>query len=238
MIKITEFTQSPLSTMGNKAAYCYGMEDKPKRFRKIAERCLEEGHGRVTEFATIDLEISGYSAKVIRELYTHVIGTTRLQASTRYIDYSKQFGYVTPRTIEKDETAKEIWDNAMENIRYSMKALEELGVPVEDLTNLLPLAYETKMVLKINVRALIHMFHVRSCTCAYPEFRRLMADIKIAIYGLGDEEWEYLCDNYFQPKCIHLGYCEEEKRHCGIRPKKSDVFRMIDKMMSGDVVEG
>ncbi|MGL6131949.1 MAG: hypothetical protein ACRCZ9_10085 [Fusobacteriaceae bacterium] len=68
MIKIRNYTQLPLTHIGNVAAYCYGMEDKKNRFRKIAERCLLEGHHRVTEFADLEIEIDGYSAKVIREL--------------------------------------------------------------------------------------------------------------------------------------------------------------------------
>lgn len=67
-IKTNKTTMNPLSEMGECAAYCYGMEDKPNRFINIAKRCLAENHGRVTEFVNIEMEISGYSAKVIREL--------------------------------------------------------------------------------------------------------------------------------------------------------------------------
>lgn len=227
MIRITNYTEKPLTTMGNKAAYCYGMEDKVSRFRKIAERCLAEGHGRVSEFATIDFEISGYSAKVIRELYTHVVGTTKLQSSTRYIDYSKQFKYITPNTIKKNPEALQVWDSAMETISDAMDDLKLLGIPVEDFTNLLPLAYDTKMVLKMNVRALIHFAHVRLCTCSYPEMRVLANDIKKAIIDLGDDEWTFLAKEYLVPKCIANLYCDEETRNCGIRPKKSDVLELL-----------
>ncbi|MGL4999462.1 MAG: FAD-dependent thymidylate synthase [Cetobacterium sp.] len=147
------------------------------------------------------------------------MGTSRVQSSTRYIDYSKQFNYVTPNTIKRNVEADEIWIKTMETISETMNKLKELGVPVEDLTNILPLAYTTKMVLQINVRALIHMFHVRSCTCAYHEFRAFMVELKMLLKSQ-DEEWEYLCDNYFVSKCIASGFCEEITRHCGIRPKK------------------
>lgn len=55
------------------------------------------------EFPQIYLEISGYSARVIRELYTHISGApTRLQASTRYIDYTNEgFDCIIPKSIEK-----------------------------------------------------------------------------------------------------------------------------------------
>lgn len=219
MIKILDITKNPLTHMGMIAGICYG-QDNPKRFRKIAERCLSEGHGRVSEFANVTIEIDGYSAKVIRELYTHIIGTNRVQSSTRYIDYSQQFEFITPKTVEKDKLALDVWNNTMVDISLAMERLKELGVPVEDFTNLLPLAYTTKMVLNINIRALIHMFHVRACTCAYWEYRDLMRELK-DILSQQDDEWKYISDNYFVPKCIANGFCDEGTRHCGIRPLKN-----------------
>lgn len=221
MIRIIEYTENPLTHIGGIAGICYG-QDNPKRFRKIAERCLAEGHGRVSEFADITIEIDGYSAKMIRELFTHCVGTSRVQSSTRYIDYSKgQFEYVTPSSVIKSGK-EDIWHKAIMEVNKAMNILKDSGVPVEDFTNLLPLAYTTKMVLKINLRALIHMFHVRACTCAYWEFRNFMKDLKMELSKLGDE-WEFLSKEYFVPKCIANGYCDEKMRNCGIRPLKGGV---------------
>ncbi|MGL5751528.1 MAG: FAD-dependent thymidylate synthase [Paraclostridium sp.] len=219
MIKILDITKNPLTHMGMIAGICYG-QDNPKRFRKIAERCLSEGHGRVSEFANVTIEIDGYSAKVIRELYTHIIGTNRVQSSTRYIDYSSGgFEYTVPESVSKDLHSRMIWDNVMNTIQASMNQLKEKGVPVEDFTNLLPLAYTTKMVLNINIRALVHMFNVRACTCAYWEYRDLMKELK-SVLSQQDDEWKYISDNYFVPKCVAIGFCDESTRHCGIRPLK------------------
>lgn len=218
MIKIINHTKNPLTFVGGVSGVCYGQTNE-KRFRKIAERCLEEGHGRILEFADITIEIDGYSAKMIRELYTHISGTSRVQSSTRYIDYSNQFEYVTPRTIKRNEEALKIWEDTMKTINSAMQKFKELDIPTEDLTNVLPLAYTTKMVLKINLRAIIHMFHVRACTCAYWEYRDFMRELKNVLSNL-DEEWKFLADNYFVPKCIASGYCDEYKRHCGLRPLK------------------
>lgn len=110
----------------------------------------------------------------------------------------------------------------MEAIQKGMDSMKELGVPIEDFTNALPIAYSTKMILKINLRALIHMFHVRSCTCAYLEYRELMKELKKEIFMLEDEEWVFLAKEYFVPKCIASGYCDEITRCCGIRPIKKE----------------
>ena len=222
MIKILNYTHNPLTTIGGIAGVAYNSTN-PKRFRKIAEVCMKEGHDRVTEFADVTISISGYSAKVVRELYTHIIGTSRLQASTRYIDYSKSFNNIVPLTVKGNKKAKEVWDKTIDSISNGMRELKELGIPTEDLTNLLPLAYDTTMVLKINLRALIHMFHVRACTCAYWEYRLLMSELKNVLKEL-DDEWSFIADEYFVPKCIASGYCTEKTRHCGLRPLKEDII--------------
>lgn len=219
-IRILNYTQNPLTTIGGIAGICYNQNNQ-KRFRNIAERCLAEGHGRISEFADITIEIDGYSAKMIRELYTHISGTSRVQASTRYIDYSNgMFDYIIPNTVMSNSKAEEVWHETMINICRSMNKLKELNIPVEDYTNLLPLAYSTKMVLKINLRALIHMFNVRACTCAYWEYRKFMKYLKNELIKL-DDEWNFLCKEYFVPKCIAMGYCNENKRNCGLMPLKN-----------------
>ena len=83
-------TKTPLQMIGEMAGICWGsdIEDQKKNYKRAID-CIESGHGRVIEFPDVYMELSGYSAKVIRELYTHIGGQpTRLQASTRYINYT------------------------------------------------------------------------------------------------------------------------------------------------------
>ena len=102
-----------------------------------------------------------------------------------------------------------------------MKKLEEeLGIPREDAAMLLPLGMETKIVDKRNLRNLIDMSHQRMCTRAFWEYRELMRDLCTALREYS-EEWAYLVDNYFLPKCEVSGYCTE-KKSCGRKPKKED----------------
>lgn len=98
------------------------------------------------EYPNVEMIIDGYSAKTIREYYTHIVGASRLQASTRYIDYSKGngFDYVTPQSISNDEDVAATWHSVMSYINTNIQYLINNGVPVEDATMLLPLAYCTK----------------------------------------------------------------------------------------------
>ena len=109
VIILDETTRNPITLIGKRAGVCWGADvtDDEKNYKR-GLACLSSNHGRTLEFINVEMVLEGYSARVIREWYTHIGGSpTRLQASTRYIDYSK-FDYVTPRKIEADRRALRI----------------------------------------------------------------------------------------------------------------------------------
>ena len=215
-----ETTKDPISLIGREAGVCWGgnITDAEKNYKRGID-CLTSGHGRTWEYPQVFMILDGYSARVIREFYTHIAGgPTRLQASTRYINYQKGFPYVTAPTIKGNAEAEKIYDDAMNDILVAMQKLESLGLPREDIGMLLPLGMETKVVVRTNLRNLIDMSHQRMCTRAYWEYRKLMKDM---IEALSDysEEWKYLAEKYFLPKCEVAGFCTEAKC-CGRKPRK------------------
>ncbi|MGL6167417.1 MAG: FAD-dependent thymidylate synthase [Fusobacteriaceae bacterium] len=226
MIKIIRYTEEPLNMMGCYAGFCYDTTNT-KLFERIARQCLDENHGRVQEFPDIHFEFSEFSGKVIREIFRH-IHLTGLQASTRYIDM-ENFKYQTPPSIKNNEEALTEWNKGMDNIKEVVGKLKKLGVPTEDFSNIIPLAYDTKGVMKIGLRELIHIFGVRSCTCAYHEARKFCAELKKEIIALGNPQWTYLAENFLVPKCDSKLFCEEEKRwsQCKRHPKKSQVKKVL-----------
>ena len=217
---IKETTKNPITLMGERAGICWGsdLSDQEKNYKRGLD-CIISGHGRVMEYVNVELILDGYSARVIREWYTHIGGApTRLQASTRYINY-QNFDYVIPPKIEADPVAKEKYVQAMEMITQTCAELEsECEIPREDAALLLPLGMTTKIVDKHNVRSPIEMSHQRMCTRAYWEYRQLMQDICKALSDYS-EKWKYLVDHYFMPKCEVSGFCTERKS-CGRKPKK------------------
>ena len=216
---LPETTRDPISLIGRRAGVCWGadIEDPQKNYRRGLD-CLESNHGRTLEFVNVEMVLDGYSARVIREWYTHIGGApTRLQASTRYINY-EDFPYVSPGKIEKTEQAQAVYRNVMSSIAEGLRQLEEMGIPREDAGMLLPLGMETRVVDKRNLRNLIDMSHQRMCSRAYWEFREMFSDVLRALRGISDE-WQLIVDQYMMPKCELLGYCPE-KRGCGRKPKK------------------
>lgn len=219
---LPETTKNPITLMGMRAGTCWNanITDNEKNYKRGLD-CIKSGHGRVMEFVNVEMIIDGYSAKVLREYYTHIGGSpSRLQASTRYIDYSKGngFDYVTPQSISKDEDVAATWHSVMRYVNTNIQHLINNGVPIEDATMLLPLAYSSKMVDKRNLRNLVDMSRVRMCNRAYHEYRQMFTDICNALREYSDE-WKWIVDNLFYAKCDEVGYCTENKS-CGRKPKK------------------
>ena len=219
---LPETTKYPITLMGRRAGVCWGADttNDEKNYKRGLE-CLKANHGRVMEFVNIEMIIDEYSARVIREWYTHIGGMpTRLQGSTRYINY-KDFKYVTPEKIINNEEAKIVYDNVMSVISYGLQYLENLGIPREDSAMLLPLGMETTEVDKRNLRNAIDMSRQRTCRRAYWEYRKLFKEYCQVLSDYSDE-WKYIVDNYMMPKCEVLGYCPE-KKSCGRKPIKLEV---------------
>lgn len=227
MGKITimdETSSYPIQLIGKVSGICYGSntEDKVKNYKRGLD-CLENNHGRTLESVDIYMVLDGYSAKTVREFYTHIGGSPmRLQSSTRYIDYAnKGLPYVIPPKIEANPEAKKIFIDTLNTITTAANKLEnDFGIAKEDASMLFPFAMESKFVVKCNLRMLIEMSHQRMCNRAFWEYRQLMKDLCQALKAR-DEEWGYIIDTYMKPKCDILGYCPE-KFSCGRRPKKED----------------
>jgi len=215
---LPETTKDPISLIGRRAGICWGADisDPVKNYKRGLD-CLESEHGRTLEFPDVELLLDGYSARVIREWYTHIgCLPTRLQASTRYINY-KNPSYIIPPSIENNEFAKIRYINTMNMLFETLGALEDIGIPREDAANILPLGMTTRIVDKRNLRNYIDMSHQRMCNRALWEFRGLFSDIRKELREYSDE-WKEIVDGYLIPKCEYRGFCTE-KYSCGRKPK-------------------
>ncbi len=233
MIKILdETTKNPITKIGMMAGVCWGgnIEDPEKNYKRGMD-CILSEHGRTLEYPDVEMIIDGYSARCIREWYTHIGGApTRLQSSTRYVKWSEdgmtEKTFVTPPSVKKAagagtpeaaalDAAKADFEKAFINL---VQSAETAGVPREDIAMYYPLGMTTRIVDKRNMRNLVEMSHQRLCTRAYWEYRQLMNDICKALSEYS-EEWNWVVDNLMMPKCEVVGFCKE-KKSCGRRPKK------------------
>lgn len=215
---LPETMKDPITIIGRNIGICYGSDisDNEKNYKR-GLNSIKAGHGRVLEFAEVYMSIQEVSARTIRQFYTHIGGSpTRVQESTRYIDY-KDFNIITPPKIKANEQANEIFHKSAENIKQTMSQLKDLGIAKEDIAMLLPLGMETGVCCKHNMRNLTNMYEQRVCRRAYQEYRELMLSICAALQNYSPE-WRELCNLLFKCKCQKTGYCVEEYS-CGMMPK-------------------
>lgn len=219
---MTEYmTDKPITMIGRMAGECYGSDtsDDEKNYKRGLD-CLADNHGRTFEFPDIYAKFEGFSARVIREWYTHIGGMpTRLQASTRYINYDN-FASIVPPEVQDNPKALRVYNSVIKVIRWGYKKLLELKIPKEDAANILNLGMTTTIVDKRNLRNLMDMHPNRMCKRAYWEFRELLKQYDRELRNISDE-WEYIVDNYFKPKCVELEYCPES-RTCGMMPRRGE----------------
>lgn len=216
---LPETTKNPITLMGQRAGICWNanVSDDEKNYKRGVD-CIKSGHGRVMEYVNVEMVLDDYSARVIREWYTHLGGApTRLQASTRYINY-ENFGYIVPNSINRNEEALTVYTRVMNFISAGLQDLDNIGIPREDASMILPLGMTTKIVDKRNLRNIIDMSRQRMCNRAYWEYRELFKDLCNALREYSDE-WKWIVDNLFHAKCDEVGYCTEAKS-CGRKPKK------------------
>lgn len=217
-----ETTKNPITLIGARAGYCWGADvsDAGKNYKRGLD-CIASDHGRTMDFPNIEAVFEGYSARVIREFYTHIgCLPTRLQASTRYIDYTN-FDYVIPHTIKNNPEALRLYTDLMSDISRTNADLLSLGIPKEDVALELPLGMTTTIVDKRDLRNVIDMSRNRMCARANWEFREMFVNDYLGALKEYSKEWNYLIRLCMKPKCEVLGYCPERKG-CGRYPKKEN----------------
>ena len=111
-------------------------------------------------------------------------GFTHQFVSTRQASYAQQsqrtvtmegFTYYTPPRLELkvNESAKLIYDQAMEMINMWYQNMLELGIPAEDARGILPTNIHTNIVAKFNLRTLSEMAKSRLSPRAQGEYQEV-----------------------------------------------------------------
>ena len=111
--------------------------------------------------------------------------------------------------MEDDEEASKVFDEAIEAVIEGYQKLLEMGIPAEDARYLLPNAAETKIVITMNIRELLHFFSLRCCNRAQWEIRELAHKMLELVKPTAP----YIFMDAGAP-CVR-GNCPEGKMTCG-----------------------
>ena len=179
-VELLYHTPDPERAIATAARLCYApvgaaelMETMPEeRMRSVLATIMESGHFSTLEHASYTFAIDGVSRALTHQLVRHRIASFN-QQSQRYVKFKDGVDVVTPDTIASDPEKKAIFDEAIAACVGAYEKLLDAGVPAEDARYLLPNAAESKIVVTMNIRELLHFFSLRCCNRAQWEIREM-----------------------------------------------------------------
>lgn len=130
---------------------------------------LPEAHQSPLEHVSFTFAIEGVSRALLAQITRHRIASFSVQ-SQRYVEMDG-FGCVTPPSIAANQDALDEYEHFMDRADLVYTYLRSCGIPAEDARFVLPNACETRMIVTMNARELLHFFSLRCCKRAQWEIR-------------------------------------------------------------------
>jgi thymidylate synthase ThyX len=222
-VRIISCTVDPIDNIASAYAITRGLSyeeykekyNTPKKKQDLIIGCLESGHMSGLEFATIDVEVLGFSRvfevdKVRSRLASYEIEAGRFTAA-------RDFAVVVPPGIS-DEKAEE-------RRLVVKKWFEEdiaAGIDPRIARYFTYQGLQRRGRISKNLRAWIETGWNRICSNTQWEYRYFYKLLKEAMIDLGGDY--YFFAQLLQPKCMRFGYCPEVWESCGLMPKKKAVL--------------
>lgn len=162
-------------------------------YRTFIDNLRKRGHESPLEFGEIMYDITT-SRDVLAELSRHRIGIALAVESQRYVNESKDEGgikfirplfyvpfdpYYDYGVPNETYEASRLWDDAMSLAEDEYNRMITLGMKNQDARKVLPNSTACRIMMKVNLRELLHIYALRSSPAAYPEMAELMRLLKI-----------------------------------------------------------
>jgi thymidylate synthase (FAD) len=215
-VRLLNHTPDPERAIAAAARLCYApvgaaelleqMSDEA--VRRVLKTIITSGHTSALEHASYTFAIDGVSRALTHQLVRHRLASYN-QQSQRYVTYAEEPAFVVPPAIAEDPSAAAAFSAATHAAFDAYRALLDAGVKPEDARYLLPNAMETKIVVTMNVRELLHFFELRCCKRAQWEIRELA----LAMLELAEPTAPYVFMD--AGASCRRGACREGKMTCG-----------------------
>ena len=214
-VTLITHTPEPEKVIASAAKLCYSSSDiktlmdglTVEKVESFIKKLTDLGHQSPLEHCTFTFGVEGVSRALSHQLVRHRMASYS-QKSQRYVKEG-QFEYITPKSIEEDDMLYIMYIRLMKDIQEFYNSAIKRDVPAEDARFVLPNACETKLVMTMNIRSLLHFFEERCCERAQWEIRQ-MADMMLDIC-------KEVAPNLFAKagaSCVR-GKCKEGKMCCG-----------------------
>ena len=173
-------TPEPERAVATAARLCYApvggrelMESlTDEKIRKVLTTIMASGHFSTLEHASYTFAVEGVSRALTHQLVRHRLASYN-QQSQRYVKFKEEPPIVRPASVDTNPEAAQAFDEAIEACWQAYDKLVQAGIPAEDARYILPNACETKIVVTMNIRELMHFFSNRCCNRAQWEIREL-----------------------------------------------------------------
>ena len=214
-VELLYHTPDPQRAVATAARLCYApvgaaelMETlSEERIEKVLRTILESGHFSTLEHASYTFAIDGVSRAMTHQLVRHRLASYN-QQSQRYVTFREEPEFIVPDSVVEAGAAEE-YDAAVRAAFAAYADLVERGVSAEDARYLLPNACETKIVVTMNIRELLHFFELRCCNRAQWEIREVACRMLELVRPTAP-----LIFAQAGPGCVK-GACPEGKMTCG-----------------------
>ncbi len=202
------------------ARLCYSDSDIKGLSEKVSaseqndfiEKLAGMGHYSVFEHVSFTFGAEGVSRALTHQLVRHRIASFS-QKSQRYVKEGSAFPYIMPPSVAGSSEAAAVFSDAMDYLAGVYSRLSRLGLPAEDARYVLPNACETKIIITMNARELLHFFSLRSCMRAQWEIRALSDRMLSLAFKAAPAIFKNA-----GPGCCGKG-CPEGKFSCGKAPQ-------------------
>ena len=215
-------TLSPEETVALAAKLCYSkstigdLQDRisQRDQSSFIEKLMNMGHESVLEHVSFTFGIEGVSRVLLAQLTRHRIASFSVQ-SQRYVSYENGFGFIIPESIEAlGNDAVKKYEEQMKTIegwyREWQQALGQQGEKSnEDARFVLPNACETRIIVTMNARELLHFFSLRMCSRAQWEIRNMAEQMFLLCLKTAPALFVNA-----GPGCLR-GACPEGEKSCG-----------------------
>lgn len=216
IVELLQYPENPERAVATAARLCYApvgakelMETMPaERVRSVLSTILKSGHFSTLEHVSYTFAVDGVSRALTHQLVRHRLASFN-QQSQRYVKFTDGVDTIKPHTVEDNKDASRVFDEAIAQVIEGYEKLLDMGIPAEDARYLLPNAAETKIVITMNIRELLHFFSLRCCNRAQWEIREMAHRMLELVRPTAP----YIFMDAGAP-CIR-GNCPEGKMTCG-----------------------
>ena len=184
--------------------------------KEIVKFCKESGHESILEHNAFTFKID--TSRIISQQFTRHRIASFSQRSQRYC-VEDAFSFYTPPEIKQDSDAYKAWIQFQKSVQdiYNM-FVTDFNIKPEKARFVLTNATDTTFIMTMNGRELRHFFRLRLCRRAQQEIRYL-AEYMLTLVK---ECAPLIFDDVDKP-CLMLGYCDQGKMSCNIKPTLKEI---------------